>query len=85
MKATEAAARAVEQLAMLSGRVAEAVTGLEKADDGWRVRVEVLELERIPHSTDVLAEYVVDLDEDGDLTSYRRVRRYTRGSSKEED
>ncbi|TDC52616.1 gas vesicle protein [Jiangella ureilytica] len=85
MKATEAAARAVEQLAMLSGRVAEAVTGLEKTDDGWRVRVEVLELERIPHSTDVLAEYAVDLDEEGDLTSYRRVRRYTRGSSKEED
>jgi hypothetical protein len=85
VKATEAAARAVEQLAMLSGRVAEAVTGLEKDDDGWRVRVEVLELERIPHSTDVLAEYAVDLDEDGDLTSYKRVRRYTRGSSKEED
>lgn len=85
MKATEAAARAVEQLATLSGRVAEAVTGLEKTDDGWRVRVEVLELERIPHSTDVLAEYAVDLDEDGDLTSYRRARRYTRGASKEED
>nr|WP_246401575.1 gas vesicle protein GvpO [Jiangella mangrovi] len=72
-------------MAMLSGRVAEAVTGLEKDDDGWRVRVEVLELERIPHSTDVLAEYAVDLDGEGDLTSYKRVRRYTRGSSKEED
>ena len=85
MKAAEAAARAVEQLATLSGRAAEAVTGLERTGDGWRVRVEVLELERIPHTTDVLAEYAVDLDGDGDLTSYRRVRRSTRGSSKEED
>ncbi|TDD71039.1 gas vesicle protein [Jiangella aurantiaca] len=84
MKATEAAERAVEQLATLSGRTAQAVTGIERTDDGWRVRVEVLELERIPHSTDVLAEYAVDLDGDGDLTSYRRVRRYTRGASRED-
>ncbi|WP_053205550.1 gas vesicle protein [Jiangella muralis] len=85
MKASDAAARAVEQLATLSGRAAEAVTGLERTEDGWRVRVEVLELERIPPSTDVLAEYAVDLDGDGDLTSYQRVRRSTRGSSREED
>lgn len=84
MKAPEAAERAVEQLAALSGRRVEAVTGIERADDGWRVRVEVLELERIPHSTDVLAEYAVDLDGDGDLTGYRRVRRYTRGASRED-
>ncbi|SDT45617.1 gas vesicle protein [Jiangella sp. DSM 45060] len=84
MKATEAAERAVEQLATLSGRTAEAVTGIHRTDDGWRVRVEVLELERIPRSTDLLAEYAVDLDEDGDLTGYRRVRRYTRGASRED-
>lgn len=84
MKATEVAERAVEQLTALSGRTAEAVTGIERTDDGWQVRVEVLELERIPHSTDLLAEYAVDLDGDGDLTSYRRVRRYARGASRED-
>lgn len=55
MKATKVAARAVEQLAALSGREVEAVTGIERSEDGWQVRVEVLELERIPHSTDLLA------------------------------
>ncbi|WP_198664219.1 gas vesicle protein GvpO [Jiangella endophytica] len=78
------AARAAEELAALSGRTAEAVTGIHRTDDGWRVRVEVLELERVPRSTDVLAEYAVDLDGDGDLTGYRRARRYSRGASRED-
>ncbi|WP_026877216.1 gas vesicle protein [Jiangella gansuensis] len=84
MKAGDVAARAVEELHGLSGRVAEGVTGIERTDDGWRVRVEVVELERIPQSTDLLAEYAVDLDEDAGLTGYRRVRRYTRGASRED-
>lgn len=84
MKASEVAARAAEQLAALSGRTGEAITAIERTDDGWRVRVEVLELERIPHSTDLMAEYAVDLDSDGDLTGYRRVRRYPRGASRED-
>ena len=64
----------------LTGRTAESVTGLERTDDGWRVDVEVLELERIPSTTDVLATYEVTLDEDGELQGYRRVHRYLRGS-----
>jgi hypothetical protein len=64
----------------LTGKPAESVTGLERADDGWTVEVEVLELERIPSTTDVLATYQVSLDDDGELLGCRRVRRYLRGS-----
>jgi hypothetical protein len=78
------AAAAAQQLLELTGREAEGVTGLEKTDDGWKVRVEVLEVRRIPETTDVLALYEVEVDSDGDMVGYHRVRRYTRGTPGEE-
>jgi hypothetical protein len=68
----------------MTGRSPEAVTALERADDGWRVAVEVLELERIPGTTDVMATYEVTLDEQGELQGYRRAHRYLRGSPGDE-
>jgi hypothetical protein len=79
--AGQIAADAARQLLELTGREAEGVTGLEKTDDGWRVEVEVVEVRRIPNTTDVLAIYQVDVDEDGRLEGYHRVRRYVRGSA----
>ena len=55
------------------------MTSLEKNEDGWLVRVEVVELRRIPDTTDVLALYEVQTDAQADLESYKRVRRYVRG------
>jgi hypothetical protein len=43
----------------------------------------VLELRRIPETSDVLATYEVELDDDGSLTGYRRVKRYTRAQTEE--
>lgn len=78
------AAGAAQQLLALTGREAEGVTGLERTEDGWRVEVEVVEVRRIPDTTDVLALYEVTLDEDGELEGYRRLRRYGRGSPGQE-
>ena len=75
---------AAQQLLELTGREAEGVTGLERTDDGWRVEVEVVEVRRIPDTTDVLALYEVTVDEDGDLEGYRRLRRYSRGAAGQE-
>jgi hypothetical protein len=77
--ASQAASSAARQLLELTGREAEGVTGLERTDDGWTVKVEVVEVRRIPDTTDVLALYEVDVDSDGDMLGYHRVRRYTRG------
>jgi hypothetical protein len=77
--AIKVAQSAARQLLELTGREAEGVTGLERTDDGWKILVEVVEVRRIPDTTDVLALYEVAVDEDGDLESYRRLRRYTRG------
>jgi hypothetical protein len=70
---------AAQQLAVLTGRRPEKVLGVEPADNGLRVKFEIVELERIPRSTDVLGCYVVDVDADGDILSYERRGRYQRG------
>jgi hypothetical protein len=84
MTAMAVAAEAARQLGQLTGREAEGVTGLERTDDGWKVQVEVVEVRRIPETTDVLAIYEIDADTEGNLEGYRRLRRYTRGSAQED-
>jgi hypothetical protein len=79
MSGSQVAAAAAKQLLELTGKAAEGVTGLERTEDGWTVQVEVVEVRRIPDTTDVLALYEVTVDSDGDLEGYRRLRRYTRG------
>ncbi|MFD9572479.1 gas vesicle protein [Streptomyces sp. NPDC059982] len=70
---------AAGQLAQLLGRVPDSVTSLKPTQDGWEAQVEVVELERIPDTTSVMASYKVALDPDGALVSYERTRRYSRG------
>jgi hypothetical protein len=75
---TEAARAAAEDL---TGYSAEAVTGLEWDGESWLVTVDVLELSRIPNTTDLLATYVVQLDDTGALLGYKRTRRFLRGQA----
>ena len=79
LTAAQAAQRGLRQIAELTGKQTEGVTGVDPAEDGWIVGIEVIEDRRIPSSTDLLATYQAELDLDGELLSYRRVRRYTRG------
>jgi len=67
------------QLAELTGMEAESVSSFERTEDGWTLEIEVLELVRVPDTMSLLASYEVTLDPRGDITGYRRVRRYERG------
>jgi hypothetical protein len=78
------AAVALEQLAALTGRPSEGVVGIERDEDEWVVEIEVLELRRIPNTTDVLARYRVTADDSGEVTGYHRMQRYVRGAAGEE-
>ncbi|GAA2573536.1 gas vesicle protein [Streptomyces roseoviolaceus] len=69
------------QLEELTGMTAESVSSFEQTEHGWTLEVEVLELERVPDTMSLLASYQVELDGQGQLTGYRRVRRYERGRS----
>ena len=81
----ELARTAVRTLAQLTGRRPETVLGLRREDDGWQILVEVVELERVPNSTDLLGCYAVSLDQDGEVVGYERRRRYQRGQTGGDD
>ncbi|MEV6862957.1 gas vesicle protein GvpO [Streptosporangium subroseum] len=66
-------------IAALTGRSSEGVTQVQPAEDGWVVQVEVVEDRRVPSSGDILALYEAEMDMEGNLLSYRRLRRYRRG------
>ena len=68
----------------LTGYPPEAVSGLQWDGESWLVTVDVLELERIPNTTDLLATSVVQLDDSGGLLGYKRTKRFVRGQAEEE-
>lgn len=86
MTGGELVAEARRQLAEITGMEPGAVTAMERSDDdGWKLSVELLELERIPRAADILGVYEVELDASGKLLGYRRVRRYSRGETGRSD
>ncbi|MCF4141165.1 gas vesicle protein [Streptomyces sp. Tue 6430] len=78
-KPMEVLRQARAQLAELTGMTAESVSSFSQTEDGWSLEVEVLELERVPDTMSLMGSYEVELDPEGQLTGYRRVRRYERG------
>lgn len=82
--AGEAIGVARQLLEQLLGKSAEAVIGVNRTDEGWSVSLDVVELSRIPPSTDLLASYDVTIDGRGDLVDLVRTRRYMRNQSDEE-
>ena len=75
------ATQARDLLRSLRGVEAESVSGIARTQNGWTVTLEVVELRRIPESTDVLASYEVELDGDGKFLSFERGGRYSRSQA----
>jgi len=69
----------------LTGFEPEATTALDWDGECWRVMVDVLELARIPSTTDVIGRYEVDLDPDGTLRGYRRIARFHRADASRDE
>jgi hypothetical protein len=82
----EVIARVRRDLPALLGRPIESVLGLERDNDnnGWNVTVTVVELARIPNSTDLIGAYSVQVDSDGELVGWQRRRRYHRNQADED-
>jgi hypothetical protein len=80
-KFEEIAIQARQLLRSVRGMDAESVSGVTRTPNGWKVMLEVVELRRIPESTDVLASYEVELDGDGDFLGFERGRRYHRSQA----
>jgi len=85
MTAAEAARAALRQIAELTAKQPEGITGVERTEDGWAVGVELVEDQRIPSSSDILAMYEISIGPDGEMESYRRIKRYARGRGDTEE
>ncbi|MFD0903166.1 gas vesicle protein GvpO [Actinomadura sediminis] len=78
--ARDAIRGAAVQLTELLGAQPDSVSALQPRDGGgWVADVEVVEIERIPDTSSVMATYRVTLDPRGELVGYERTRRYARG------
>jgi hypothetical protein len=85
LTARDAVQRVRQDLPEMLGRPVESVLGVNRDEDsGWEVTVSVVELARIPNTTDILGTYRVTLDDDGEMTGYRRSRRYNRSQADED-
>ena len=76
--------KAKSELAAVTALKPESVIQALKDDQGWHVRVEMLELSRIPPATDVLGDYEVVLDDEGAIVRFGRKRTRLRGEPTEE-
>src|ERR1051325_7636193 len=63
------------------GLECESIAGVEHEKDGWTVTATVVELSRIPFTTDMLATYEIRVADNGDLLKCRRIERYHRNQA----
>ncbi len=78
------AERVKEQLAEVTGFSSIAVVGAHKDEEGWHITVDMVEMARIPESSDIVGTYVVTLDQEGKLVKFEKKRSRLRGQPYEE-
>jgi hypothetical protein len=77
-RAKDVSRAAMVEVAHLTGKDAEKVVALRREGDDWVLDVEVVDLRRVPDSTDFMATYRVHLDDAGNVLRMHRVGRYVR-------
>ena len=77
--------QAKSQLGEVTGLKPVTVTGTFKDEQGWHIEMDMLEMSRIPPATDVLGDYDVLVDEDGNMVKFERKRTRLRGEPMEKE
>ncbi|MEO1328925.1 MAG: gas vesicle protein GvpO [Pseudomonadota bacterium] len=62
----------------MTGQAFDSIVRCEKREDGWIVEVDVLESKARLGDDDLLTTYQYELDAEGGLTGYRRLRKHSR-------
>ena len=81
MNGAEVVQLAKNQLTQITGLKPDTVSGMIQEKDGWHITIEMIELKRIPASTDVLGTYESLVDDAGQLINYKRLRHYCRSDA----
>lgn len=84
MDVVEVSKKIGPQIAELFKKELDALSFIEKADDGWLVRCDMLEKKSIPETFDLLRIFELKLDSNARIKGYKEVGRRRRGDMKEE-
>ncbi len=85
MTFVELGERAKAQLTTVTGLKPVLISAAFKDDRGWHVSMDMLEMKRIPDSTDVLGFYEVLLDDEGTMLKFQRKRSHLRSESVDDE
>ena len=78
MNPVQVIAQAKQMLTEITGLTAETVSRFKANEGGYSLAIEIVEMKTLQGSSDVLATYEVQLDQQGMLVDYQRIRRYCR-------
>lgn len=78
------AERAKQELSSITGYRPAAVVGSFRDAEGWHLLVDLVEMARLPESTDLLGTYEVTVDEAGNLLKFERKSARLRGTPDQE-
>lgn len=85
MNMKELTEEAKSQLTKLTGLKPVGITRAAKDEEGWHIEMDMLEMSRIPPSSDILGEYQTLVDDKGNLLSFERTRTHLRGQTAEKE
>ncbi|MBU1340500.1 MAG: gas vesicle protein [Proteobacteria bacterium] len=74
LKFADAIKKARSELGTILGLELESTISAQPDGDGWRITLEALEKKSIPDSMDILGIFEVNLDADGNISEFNRVR-----------
>lgn len=64
--------KAREEISKITGLELSSTIGAVKEEKGWKVTMEMVEKHSLPDQMDILAAYVVILDNDGNVIEFKR-------------
>ena len=67
------------QMAAITGLQYDTISQFDRAEDGWKIVIDMVEYRSIPRTQDLLSSFEVVLDGAGEVTRWRRTGRFTRG------
>ncbi len=75
----------LRSIASMTNLKPSGVVGIKKGEEGWIVRIELIEKISIPPSMDILGLYEVIVDEDGNILGFERKKLRHRTDIQEEE
>jgi len=63
------------------GRSLDGIVEISRTDEAWRAVVEIIERRSVPDTQDILGQYEIELDDDGEVIGYRRLEKYRRADT----